>query len=220
MRMFSSTVFFLFGTDTEVNMMSAELQRNVPHDVRIDVIPGATMRDQMILFQDFYDADELFNSLIRTATFLGGSPGNPDHWFVPPSFLRKYWFLCPNTKPVHRLDNSVEIVVHLGKQLQEKLVTRKQMYLERERFPDYFPAPSLHDIGVKRPDSCASYENESDDTAVRMSSEEHPPKSLGLLTHFIFMICCINRSFFLDLPMDTMASMPQMTACPPAAFSF
>lgn len=126
----------------------AELQRNVPHDIRIDVIPGAMMRDQMILFQDYYDANELFNFLFNTAMFMGGSPGNQDHWFVPPSFLRKYWFLVPNQKPPLRMDNSVEIVVYLGSRLQEAMQLRKQMYYERERYIEHFPPPGAYDVAA------------------------------------------------------------------------
>ncbi|KAI8141040.1 hypothetical protein BJV82DRAFT_620586 [Fennellomyces sp. T-0311] len=116
-----------------------ELQRNVRHDIRIDAVPGAVMRDQMILFQDYYDANELFNFLIASAMFLGGAPGNQNNWFIPPSFLRKYWFLCPNHKP-QRLDNAVEIAVYLSQRMQEMLVIRKQMYFEREKYAEHFPA--------------------------------------------------------------------------------
>lgn len=136
----------------------AELQRNVPHDIRIDVIPGAMMRDQMILFQDYYDGNELFNFLFNTAMFMGGSPGNQDHWFVPPSFLRKYWFLVPNQKPPLRMDNSVEIVVYLGSRLQDALQLRKQMYYERERYIEHFPPPGAYDVAAAAspsPSSCA-----------------------------------------------------------------
>ncbi|KAI9273025.1 hypothetical protein BDA99DRAFT_533849 [Phascolomyces articulosus] len=117
-----------------------ELQRNVRHDIRIDAVPGAHMRDQMILFQDYYDANDLFNMLITSAMFLGGCPGNQDNWFVPPSFLRRYWFLCPTTKP-QRLDNSVEIAVYLSQRLQRVLHFRKEMYYEREKYIDHFPPP-------------------------------------------------------------------------------
>ncbi|CDS07440.1 hypothetical protein LRAMOSA01389 [Lichtheimia ramosa] len=116
-----------------------ELQRKVPHDLRIDVIPGADMRDQMILFQDFYDANELFSFLLDSAMFMGGSIGNQDHWFVPPSFLRKYWFLCPSKVP-DRVDNCVEIVFYLGERMRDMMSTRKQLYMERERYPHYFPS--------------------------------------------------------------------------------
>ncbi|KAI9322237.1 hypothetical protein BX666DRAFT_1873953 [Dichotomocladium elegans] len=127
-----------------------ELQRNVPHDIRIDIIPGAVMRDQMILFQDYYDANELFSFLFNSSMFLGGSPGNQDHWFVPPSFLRKYWFLCPNQKPPNRMDNSVDIVVYLGQRLEEMMAIRRQMYLNREKYAEHFP--EVHSGGDEEED--------------------------------------------------------------------
>ena len=105
------------------------------------MIPGADMRDQMILFQDFYDANELFNCLLDSAMFMGGSIGNQDHWFVPPSFLRKYWYLCPSKIP-DRVDNCVEIVFYLGERMSDMMVSRKQLYMERERYPNYFPSVS------------------------------------------------------------------------------
>lgn len=78
--------------------------------------------------------------------FLGGSPGNQDDWFVPPAFLRKYWFLIPNHKPPNRLDNVVEIVVYLGQKLQEQMLVRKRMYFEREKYADHFPVPILASV--------------------------------------------------------------------------
>ncbi|KAI7851790.1 hypothetical protein BDC45DRAFT_203486 [Circinella umbellata] len=128
--------------NTLVFFEPTELQRNVRHDIRIDGVPGANMRDQMIIFQDYYDANELFNMLYSSAMFLGGCPGNQDNWFVPPSFLRKYWFLCPSTKP-QRLDNSVEIAVYLSQRLQRVLHFRKQMYYEREKYIEHFPSPPV-----------------------------------------------------------------------------
>jgi hypothetical protein len=116
----------------------AELQRKIPHDPRIDVVPGSTMRDFMILFQDFYDPNELFNFLLDGAVFIGGELGNPDCWFVPPHFIRKYWFLCPNHRPT-RPDNSVELAYFIGDRMMEALNVRKEMYIDRENHADAFP---------------------------------------------------------------------------------
>ncbi|KAI8887855.1 hypothetical protein K501DRAFT_241617 [Backusella circina FSU 941] len=115
-----------------------ELQRNIRHDTRIDCVPGAAMRDHMILFQDFYDANELFDYLAENSVFLGGELGNQDAWFVPPTFLRRYWFLCPNHKS-DRLDNSVDIMVNLGKKMIQLMFERKKMYIEREQHKELFP---------------------------------------------------------------------------------
>lgn len=95
----------------------------------------------MILFQDFYNANELFDYLAENSVFLGGELGNPDSWFVPPKFFKRYWFLCPNHKR-KRMDNAVEIMVKLGKQMIELMEQRKQMYIDREHHADYFPQPT------------------------------------------------------------------------------
>ncbi|KAG0173794.1 hypothetical protein DFQ28_008126 [Apophysomyces sp. BC1034] len=120
-----------------------ELQRTIPHDTRIDVIPGAAMRDHMILFQDYYDANALFNSLIESAMFMGGEFGNPDCWFVPPSFLRQYWFLCPNHK-AERIDNMEELATSVAQKISHRLQERKQMYNQRESYPEIFPPPTIN----------------------------------------------------------------------------
>jgi hypothetical protein len=117
------------------------LQRTVRHDTRIDAVPSAALRDHMILFQDFYNANELFDYLLENSVFLGGELGNIDAWFVPPKFFKKYWYLCPNHKH-DRMDNTVEVMVQLNKKMIELMVRRKQMYIERELYSDYFPAPT------------------------------------------------------------------------------
>ncbi|KAI8879488.1 hypothetical protein K501DRAFT_146722, partial [Backusella circina FSU 941] len=118
-----------------------ELQRKIRHDTRIDVVPGAAMRDHMILFQDYYNANELFDYLTKNSVFLGGEVGNPDSWFVPPSFFKRYWFLCPNHKP-ERMDNAVEIMVDLGKSMAQVLSKRKEMYIQRDKYKNVFPEPT------------------------------------------------------------------------------
>ncbi|OBZ86534.1 hypothetical protein A0J61_05413 [Choanephora cucurbitarum] len=119
-----------------------ELQRKIPHDPRIDLIPGPTMRDNMILFQDFYDTNELFNFLIESALFVGGELGNPDCWFVPPSFISKYWFLCPSHKPI-RPDNSVDYAVFLAQRMLDRLKRRKELYVMRDSNLSLFPLPNM-----------------------------------------------------------------------------
>ncbi|KAI8994914.1 hypothetical protein BDB01DRAFT_774577 [Pilobolus umbonatus] len=136
------------GTDARALFVPTELQRTIRHDTRIDVVPGAAMRDHMILFQDYYDANELFDYLAENSVFLGGELGNPDSWFVPPSFLKRYWFLCPNHKR-QRMDNAVEIMVKLGKRMLELILERKQMYIKRELYPDYFPEPTPEEMDAE-----------------------------------------------------------------------
>ncbi len=99
------------------------------------------MRDYMIIFQDFYNANELFNFLIESAMFIGGGLGNPDCWFVPPQFISKYWYLCPNHRPT-RPDNSVELAVFYAQRMIDALRRRKEMYIMRDKHADYFLPPS------------------------------------------------------------------------------
>ncbi|CAO0791411.1 unnamed protein product [Mucor circinelloides] len=133
------------NSTTRALFTPTELQRIIPHDTRIDVVPGAALRDHMILFQDFYNANDLFDYLAESSVFLGGELGNPDSWFVPPNFFKRYWFLCPNHKH-KRMDNAVEIMVKLGKKMIDLMAQRKQMYIERDQYADYFPEPSKEQV--------------------------------------------------------------------------
>lgn len=135
------------------------MQRKIPHDPRIDLIPGPTMRDFMIIFQDFYDANELFNFLLESAMFIGGELGNPDCWFVPPNFIRKYWFLCPNYRPT-RPDNSVELAVFFAQRMIDSLKRRKEMYIMRDKHMEYFLQPNL-DMGLEEEDDEDSEDQQS-----------------------------------------------------------
>ncbi|KAG1149841.1 hypothetical protein G6F37_009166 [Rhizopus arrhizus] len=136
------------GVD-EYLLTPTELQRNVPHDPRIDLVPGPMMRDYMILFQDYYDANELFNYLLEHALFIGGELGNPDCWFVPPEFISQYWFLCPNYLPT-RLDNSVQVAVVFAQKMIEHLKRRKEMYIMRDKHMEEFPQPTPSDLDPSR----------------------------------------------------------------------
>ncbi|GAN08383.1 hypothetical protein MAM1_0201c07893 [Mucor ambiguus] len=133
------------NSTTRALFTPTELQRMIRHDTRIDVVPGAALRDHMILFQDFYNANELFDYLAESSVFLGGELGNPDSWFVPPNFFKRYWFLCPNHKH-KRMDNAVEIMVNLGKKMIDLMAQRKQMYIERDLYADYFPEPTKEQV--------------------------------------------------------------------------
>ncbi|KAL9558745.1 hypothetical protein MBANPS3_000731 [Mucor bainieri] len=145
--------------DNRYLLTPTELQRKIPHDPRIDLIPGPTMRDFMIIFQDFYDANELFNFLLESAMFIGGELGNPDCWFVPPNFIRKYWFLCPNYRPT-RPDNSVELAVFFAQRMIDSLKRRKEMYIMRDKHLEYFLQPNL-DMGMEDEDDEDSDDQQS-----------------------------------------------------------
>lgn len=137
--------------DVVINFLSnkAELQRKIPHDPRIDVIPGPVMRDYMIIFQDYYDANEIFNFLLDQAMFMGGELGNPDCWFIPPAFISKWWFICPNSRPM-RTDGAIQVARWVAAKMMESLKDRKWMYLERERYSDKFPQPDVQDYDVAK----------------------------------------------------------------------
>lgn len=111
-------------------------------------MPGAALRDHMILYQDFYNANELFAYLAENSVFLGGEIGNPDSWFVPPSFFKRYWFLCPNHKH-DRTDNSVESMANLGQSMIQFMTSRKQMYIERDLHSEHFPTPTTVEQAVQ-----------------------------------------------------------------------
>ncbi|CAO3595982.1 unnamed protein product [Absidia cylindrospora] len=121
--------------DTRVLFRPTEIQRTIPHDTRIDHVPGPMMRDMMILYQDFYNANELFDLLMGSAMFLGGELENSDCWMVPPEFLHKFWFLCPNHRP-QRLDNLTEMAVDMGQKMIKMMMERKAMHFDNGRFGD------------------------------------------------------------------------------------
>lgn len=52
------------------------------------------MRDRMILFQDLYDIDELVETLVQGAAFMGGDPTDKMCWLVPRELVTKYWYLA------------------------------------------------------------------------------------------------------------------------------
>jgi len=171
-----------------------ELQMTVPHDIRIDIVPGAAMRDRMILFRDFYDANDLFTMLLECSFFLGGQIADPDCWYVPPAFLKKYWFLCPNHLPMRRADNSLEIMINVGQRMTDKLWERKAMHTEREKYEDQFPeiTKGFQGLALASPSSIseATTAGTESDSFVKESSEDLP----------------------MDVVMDIMEAMPPLTS--------
>ncbi|RCI00184.1 hypothetical protein CU098_010155 [Rhizopus stolonifer] len=76
------------------NILVAALQKIVPHDIRIDYVPGHSIRDRMILFQDYYDMDECFNHLTQNVVFTGGDIRIVKNWSITnPEFSSKFWFI-------------------------------------------------------------------------------------------------------------------------------
>ncbi|KAJ2964065.1 hypothetical protein NQZ79_g922 [Umbelopsis isabellina] len=153
-----------------------ELQMTIPHDQRIDIVPGAAMRDRMIIFRDYYDANELFTCLLESSFFLGGQIADPDCWYVPPTFLKKFWFLCPNHLPMRRADNSLEIMINVGQRMTDKLWERKGMHLERHKFKDQFPeiTKGFKGLAIAAPSSSSetTTAGTESDSFIKESSEE------------------------------------------------
>ncbi|ORX57031.1 hypothetical protein DM01DRAFT_1406457 [Hesseltinella vesiculosa] len=177
-----------------------ELQRHVPHDARIDFVPGPLIRDHMILFQGFYDANTLFSFLIKQCIFLGGDLGNPDCWYVPPVFFQNYWFLMPNHRP-RRVDNAIELAVNQGRTLSRMLFQRKKMYIERDRYLELFPPTTLSNKEERR--SLTDKDSETDPWEEVMDEQEQPDQ-------------CDDVP--LDVVLDLMESLPKLTS--PNVFTF
>lgn len=65
----------------------------IPHDIRIDYVPGASIRDRMILFQDYYNVDDCFQFLTRKSVFMGGDVRDTRNWVVDPKYSLQFWFI-------------------------------------------------------------------------------------------------------------------------------
>ncbi|KAF9210060.1 hypothetical protein BGZ49_006817 [Haplosporangium sp. Z 27] len=64
----------------------------IPHDPRIDLIPCPKLRAQMILHQNKYDHDKLFQLLVDKA-ICHGSPLDTHSWELPDEFFDRFGFL-------------------------------------------------------------------------------------------------------------------------------
>lgn len=80
------------------------IQRAVPHDYWIDLIPCPKMRDNLILKQETYDDEEMGNDFVgglfegysnnETNGFvIWGEPWDDDGWEVTEGFLKKWGYL-------------------------------------------------------------------------------------------------------------------------------
>ncbi|KAG0167459.1 hypothetical protein DFQ28_006039 [Apophysomyces sp. BC1034] len=83
----------ILGDRLSIILAPTELQRTIPHDMRIDYVPHPAMRDRCIIFQGLYDIDECFQFLTTTTLFCGGDVTNGMNWLLHPKFNEKYWFL-------------------------------------------------------------------------------------------------------------------------------
>ncbi|KAI9246537.1 hypothetical protein BY458DRAFT_446757 [Sporodiniella umbellata] len=84
----------LLGPLVSLVLEPTALQKTIPHDIRIDYVPGHSIRDRMILFQDYYDIDECFNYLTQNVVFTGGDIRIVKNWSITdPDFSSKFWFI-------------------------------------------------------------------------------------------------------------------------------
>ncbi|KUL86975.1 hypothetical protein ZTR_05746 [Talaromyces verruculosus] len=81
-----------------------DLQKTTSHEAWIDIVPCATMRDNIIKYQDHIDVDDLCsdflggafegaNDIHKRGLVLWGEPWSPDGWELSENFIRKWWFL-------------------------------------------------------------------------------------------------------------------------------
>ncbi|KAI8640637.1 hypothetical protein BD408DRAFT_419397 [Parasitella parasitica] len=83
----------ILGTMTPAALLPTALQRVIPHDIRIDYVPGASIRDRMIIFQDYYNMDDCFQFLTQNTVFMGGDIRDTRNWVIDPEYSLKFWFL-------------------------------------------------------------------------------------------------------------------------------
>jgi hypothetical protein len=103
-------------SDAPTSLNMTELQRNVPHEAWIDVLPYASFRDNIIRNQDNVDADTLCedflggwsegrNEVERTGMVLWGDPWSSDGWEITEGFLKKWGFLMRGCEDLIRSTN-------------------------------------------------------------------------------------------------------------------
>ncbi|KAI9472067.1 MAG: hypothetical protein EXX96DRAFT_489014 [Benjaminiella poitrasii] len=83
----------ILGEFTTAALLPTALQRVIPHDIRIDYVPGASIRDRMIMFQGYYNMDDCFQQLTRNTCFVGGDIRDTRNWVIDPMYSLKFWFL-------------------------------------------------------------------------------------------------------------------------------
>jgi hypothetical protein len=86
------------------SLQPTELQKALPHESWIDVIPYANLRDNILLYQDSIDADDLCNDFLGgmyegvgdvqgRGMVLWGEPWCTTGWEISEGFARKWSFL-------------------------------------------------------------------------------------------------------------------------------
>ncbi|KAG1126166.1 hypothetical protein G6F42_008055 [Rhizopus arrhizus] len=104
----------IMGPDMIASLKPTVLQRIIPHDIRIDYIPVSSIRDRMILFQDYYDADDCFQYLAQTVLFTGGDVRNIKNWTLHPDYSSKFWFISHlfiDQVEINQIDKHIEALL-------------------------------------------------------------------------------------------------------------
>ncbi|KAI7897309.1 uncharacterized protein EV154DRAFT_390139, partial [Mucor mucedo] len=83
----------ILGNLIPAALLPTALQRVIPHDIRIDFVPGASIRDRMIIFQDYYNVDDCFQFLTQKSVFMGGDVRDTRNWVVDPKYSLQFWFI-------------------------------------------------------------------------------------------------------------------------------
>ncbi|ORX62123.1 hypothetical protein DM01DRAFT_1403825 [Hesseltinella vesiculosa] len=105
----------IIGEKIQYALTPTALQRIIPHDVRIDYIPAGSIRDRMIVFQDYFDMDECFQCLTSQSMFTGGDIRNMKNWVFDDQVTDKFWFLS------HRLYDHAYDDCHISEEFANHL---------------------------------------------------------------------------------------------------
>ncbi|KAH6675812.1 hypothetical protein B0J14DRAFT_561516 [Halenospora varia] len=97
------------GTPIPKSLQFTSLQKTIPHESWIDVIPSAAMRDLILRHQENIDVDTLcddflggmhegLNEMENRGLILWGEPWSEDGWEVSEGFARKWSFLLEGSE--------------------------------------------------------------------------------------------------------------------------
>jgi hypothetical protein len=103
----------------------------IPHDVRIDYVPSGTMRDRMIIFQDYFDMDECIQFLCGNSVFVGGDIRDSRNWVLDPSASEKYWFFSHHLYD-HHFDDC-HIPDEFTDDLKEWTAKQQEFHLQQQQ---------------------------------------------------------------------------------------
>ncbi|KAI8061454.1 hypothetical protein BC940DRAFT_336970 [Gongronella butleri] len=131
----------IIGAKIQYALTPTALQRVIPHDIRIDYVPAGSIRDRMIIFQKYYDLDDLFQQLTSQSMFVGGDIRNMRNWVFDQSVTDKFWFVS------HRLFEHAYDDCHISEEfanhLKEWCVAQQMQEMDVQSSPIY-TSPTTH----------------------------------------------------------------------------